>query len=70
MTKKSFVMWAGKTWFKCAKKKLKDGIAGGWCYTGTYFFSQVTNPYWHKRNTDLDGNDIVKVRVTIEEVSK
>ncbi len=66
MKKKSFVMWADPSWSKCTKKNLKRGVEGAWWPTGTHLYESPFNPYWHRPHTDNQGNDVVKVRVTIE----
>ena len=61
-------MWADKNWYKVKKRDLKDGIDGDWTYTGTHLYNSPFNACWNNEpHTDNEGEDVVKVHITIEE---
>ena len=64
-------MWADKNWYKVNKKNLKEGFGywDAWTYKGTSFYDSPFNPHMGgEPRTDDKGQDVIGVRITIEEL--
>jgi len=70
MKKKTLLMWADKGMFKIKKNRMKSNIQ--MCHDFNFLYSTPFNPSWGgERYTDFHtGRDVIKVRVTIEEIEK